>query len=417
MAKLSPLRGVRYNTAKIENPSGVLAPPYDIISAEAKERLYTQSPYNIVQIDFGKDFPGDSEAENKYTRSAAFLCEWLASGILVRDDRPAFYCYEVEYSMGGERLKFRGLLGMVGIEPFEAGVVLPHEETHSKPKSDRLNLLRATNANISPIFSLYSSERKITSGILAAAAESSSPLIANGASPLIEGTDSLGSVHRMWRIDDPADIAAISDEMADKKIFIADGHHRYETSLAHMNETGGRASRVLMFLANMEEPGLTVLPTHRLVSALPGDAVSRLKAAFSVSETDPAHPATLLAETALRAKNHSFGFYSGGKGYVIEIERGSFTDAPPPLGSLDVTVLHRLIMERTLGVKEFAYEMDPAVSMRLVDEGRYDAAFLLNPTRLHELRDVALAGRRMPPKSTYFYPKLMTGMVISMLDE
>jgi uncharacterized protein (DUF1015 family) len=202
--------------------------------------------------------------------------------------------------------------------------------------------------------------------------------------------------------------------MADKKIFIADGHHRYETSLAFMNETGGRASRVLMFLANMEEPGLTVLPTHRLVSALPGDAVSRLKDAFPVSETDPA---SLLGETARRAKNHAFGFYAGGKGYVIEIERGSFTDAPPPLGSLDVTVLHRLIMEKTLGVREFAYEMDPAASMRMVDEGRYDAAFLLNPTRLHELRDAALAGRRMPPKSTYFYPKLMTGMVISMLDE
>ncbi|MBI5140799.1 MAG: DUF1015 domain-containing protein [Nitrospirae bacterium] len=409
MAKLSPLRGVRYNTGKIDNPSGVLAPPYDIISADAKEKLYTQSPYNIVQIDFGKDFPGDSDAENRYTRSAAFLREWMASGILVRDERPAYYCYEVEYSMGGERLKFRGLLGMVGIEPFEAGVVLPHEETHSKPKSDRLNLLRATNANISPIFSLYSGERKITSGILASVAET--------ASPLIEGADSLGSIHRMWRVDDPAGIAAISDEMADKKIFIADGHHRYETSLAHMNETGGRASRVLMFLANMEEPGLTVLPTHRLIRSLPGDAVARLKTAFSVLETDAADPASLLAEIARRANNHSFGFYAGGKGYVIEIERGSFTDAPQPLGSLDVTVLHRLIMEKTLGVQEFAYEMDAAVSMRMVDESRYDATFLLNPTRLHELRDVALAGRRMPPKSTYFYPKLMTGMVISMLDE
>jgi len=166
MARVIPFKGIRYNTDKVEDPSRVLAPPYDIISQEQKEELYEFSPYNIVQIDFGKGLKTDTDSENRYTRASGLLADWMKSGVFIRDERPCFYCYEVTYTLSEKEFKFRGLMGLVGLEPFESGIVLPHEETRSKPKADRLNLMRSTKANISPIFSLYSSKRKITSSTL-----------------------------------------------------------------------------------------------------------------------------------------------------------------------------------------------------------------------------------------------------------
>jgi len=412
MASVTPFRGVRYNPQKVPDPSAVLAPPYDIIPPEQKDLLYERHPANIVKIDFGKDHPGDDEAENRYTRAASLLAAWMDEGLLIRDAKPAYYGYEVAYEMDGRPLFFRGLMARVRIEPYEAGVVLPHEETHSKPKADRLNLLRATRANVSPIFSLYSSPRKVTTGILAA-------LAASGVRPLIEGTDGLGGTHRLWRIDSAEDQEAITEEFGGLRIFIADGHHRYETALAYSREAGDEAAgRVLMFLANMEEPGLTVLPTHRLLPEAPSDYLERLAARTRMEPVAMAPDRLDFLKTLAASPGHAFGLYSGeGKGYLLRVDEDAYAAVPGPLGRLDVTLLHRYLFEELLGTSAFHYEMDPAEAMRQVDAGKMAAAFFLNPTRLSELRDVALDGKRMPPKSTYFYPKLMTGMVLNLLDD
>jgi len=417
MAIVIPFKGVRYNTGKVKDPARVLAPPYDIISQKQKEELYELSPYNIVQIDFGKVLETDTESENRYTRASHLLNDWMKSGVLIRDEHPCFYCYEITYTLRGKELKFRGLMGLVGLEPFESGVVLPHEETRSKPKADRLNLMRSTKANISPIFSLYSSKRKIASSILNSVTITSEPVI--------EGTDSMGGIHRLWRIDDEADMHAISGEMQDLKIFIADGHHRYETALEYMREmkdkdsTGG-SGYVMMFLANMEDSGLSVLPTYRLIKKVPSDMIDRLKKRFNMESVTMTADSLNFLDDLTKREGHCFGVYSGGgSGFVFRAESGAFADMnmpSPPLGSLDVIVLHRLILEKILDVNEFSYEMSAAEAIKMVDSGEFEAAFFLKATRLHELKNVALDGKRMPPKSTYFFPKLMTGMVLNLLD-
>jgi len=411
MARVIPFRGLRYNPTEVSNPSSVLAPPYDIIPAERKEQLYRQSPHNIVQVDFGKDLPGDSETVNRYSRARNLLTAWQEAGVLIRDRDPGFYCYEVAYEMNGTPLRFRGLMGLVQIEPFEAGVVLPHEETHSKPKADRLNLIRATRANVSPIFSLYSSPRKITSKILEATA--------SGEPPVLEGDDGVGGVHRLWRFEGEQELKAITDEFSDLQIFIADGHHRYETSLAYRQEAGDSAAGyVLMFLANMEEPGLTALPTHRTVPEAPKDYLARLKNRFTLEATEMGPGKTGFLEKMAACSGHCFGLYTGqGKGYLLKVDDGVYTGTTGPLGRLDVTLLHRLLLEEVLETRDFRYVMNPEAAMGMVDNDESAVAFFLNPTSLHELRDVARDGKRMPPKSTYFFPKLMTGMVLHLLDD
>jgi len=410
MAEVTPFRGIRYNPEGISNFSDVTAPPYDIISPQEKDNLYSRNPFNIVQIDFGKDQEGDDESKNRYTRAGAHLEQWLSSHVLIRDDKPVFYGYEVEYEMKGQNLRFRGLMCRVRIEPFSAGIILPHEETHSKPKADRLNLLRATEANISPIFSLYSSVDQVTSRILFDSTQSQEPVVV--------ATDTLGCTHRLWVIDDPAAIAAISSEIKPLPVFIADGHHRYETSLEYMMERkGAPADRVLMFLANMEEPGLTALPTHRMIRVRRDELVAGLSRAGRLTPMAMKPGQEDFLDSLSGRGAHCFGVYAAsGKGYRLEVEPGRYRGMAGPLGRLDVTVLHRYVFEETLGVSEFAYEMDPSKAMAKVDEGDFGAAFFLNPTRLQELRDVALDGKRMPPKSTYFFPKLLTGMVINRLD-
>jgi len=354
MAKVIPFRGIRYNPDKVGDPSLVLAPPYDIITPQQKEDLYRNNPFNIVQVDFGKDFETDTETDNRYTRAAGLLKEWLDSGVLLRDDRPFFYCYEVTYGFNGQEKRFRGLLGLVAIEPFESGVVLPHEETRSKPKTDRLNLMRATGANISPIFSLYSSGQRVTSAILEGVA---------AGTPEFEGRDSQGSMHRLWRIEDGETAEAISREFSDLPVFIADGHHRYETALEYMRERqGGEACYVMMFLANMEESGLTVLPTHRMLKSIPDDALARLERVCRLSPLPmtPEDPGPL--ECLPQGSGHRFAMYlGGGRGYLLELDRGCFDEVAPPLGELDVTVLHRMLFEKVLGTSDFAYEKDPAM--------------------------------------------------------
>lgn len=412
MAEVVPFKGVLFNVPKTSKVSGedLLAPPYDIITPEYKEELYRKSQYNIVRIDFGKELPGDDGTENKYTRAQKLLEAWLKDGVLITSQSACFYSYELSYKMRGKGQTLRGFLGLVRLEELGKGNIHPHECTHSKPKKDRLDLMRICEANISPIFSLYNSPDRKTSSMLSKV---------NKTTPYIEAKDADGSVHRLWAIEDSNTIDLIKNELEGKAIFIADGHHRYETALEYQKEMQAKEGvsdstkpydYVLMFLANMSDEGLTILPTHRLVKNIPPDVLDRLSSEFDVQIVSGSFD---IADS-IAGKRDVFGLYKGGDSwYKLSYKGEGISDAAPALKDLDVTVLHELIF-RKLGINDgISYEMDVNKCISLVKENAFGAAFFLNPTQVGDVEKVALASLRMPPKSTYFYPKLLTGLVLN----
>lgn len=402
MAKIIPFKGIYYNPEKVIGDD-VIAPPYDVITPEQKELLYEKSPYNIIRIDFGKEMPGDDEKENKYVRAKRFLEQWLQQKILIRDEKESFYAYESEYFVYGVKKSFRGIIALVKLEELGRGIY-PHEATHSKPKTDRLNLMRACKANISPIYSLYKSEERITSKIISDIKKD----------PLISAHDFDGAVHRIYRISDDLAINSILKELSDKPIFIADGHHRYEVALEYKREMGeGPWSYVMMFLANMLDEGITILPTHRMIKGIKKEEVlSRLENDFDIESCGI--DCDIRKRLFLEGKN-TFGLYLGNneKWYILRYKGTDLRDVDIPLRNLDVVILHELIIKRDLGITDVAYEMDIERSLKMVRKGDFDGVFFLNPTQIEDVENVALAGLRMPPKSTYFYPKLLTGLVIN----
>ncbi|MBI5848537.1 MAG: DUF1015 domain-containing protein [Nitrospirae bacterium] len=412
MAEVVPFKGVLFNVPKVSKSSGeeLLAPPYDIITPEDRLVLYAKSPYNIVRIDFGIKNPEDNEHENRYTRAKASLESWLKEEALVSSRRPGFYCYEVAYTMQGKKLTLRGFLGLVKLEALGKGNIHPHEYTHSKPKKDRLDLMRYCEANISPIFSIYNSPEKKASGILQDKSREK---------PYIEAMDASGSVHRLWQIDDDKSVGAITAELANKAVFIADGHHRYETALEYQKEMQKKEGPsgsprpydyVLMFLANMADEGLTILPTHRLVKEFPADALEQLSADFDIREMK----ITDDIPSAIAGRRDMYGLYTGGDTWHSLSYKGEgIHGVPPELRDLDVTILHDLIFKQILDIEAVSYEMNLEKCLQAVRSGDFSAAFFLNPTGVYDVERVALASLRMPPKSTYFYPKLMTGMVLN----
>lgn len=410
MAEIIPFKGLLYNPQKVDVTS-VVAPPYDIVSPELKDELYRRSPYNIIRVDYGKEEDGDDERNNRYTRASHFLKEWVNNGILRQDEHPSFYCYQIVYELDGQQKTLSGLMGAVKIEEFGKGRIKPHEVTYSKPKSDRLNILRYCMANISPIFSLYSSKEMVTSSVLRDISKED---------PVLEAKNGNGFIHRLWRIEDSESIRMIIDEFIDKDIFIADGHHRYETALEFRNEMNKtRDSKpwdyVLMFLANMEEDGLTLLPTHRMVRL---EHMIDLKEVLSpYFDISPLNIKMDSGRGILKAIEDS----GSSIGMLLNKDETLYSLRPRPSIDIDtqeifkclgVTILHDLIFKKILRIEDFEYEMDIPMVIEKVRKGQYHVAFFLTPTRVEDVRRVALAGLRMPPKSTYFYPKLLTGMVI-----
>jgi len=412
MAEVIPFKGVLFNVPKVSKSSGeeLLAPPYDIITPEHQQELNDRSPYNIVRIDFGKKYPDDSEQENRYTRAKALLDSWLREEALIPSKTPSFYAYEIGYTIERRQLTLRGFLGLVRLEALGKGNIHPHEYTHSKPKKDRLDLMRYCEANISPIFSLYNSPEKKTSSLLAEVSK---------AKPYIEAQDRDGAVHRLWQIENAESVDVIKAELEGKAVFIADGHHRYETALEYqkeMKKKEGTSDKtrpydyVLMFLANMADEGLTILPTHRLVKHLPADALEQLSTDFDIltmkiSDDIP---------SAIAGKRDAYGLYTGGDTWhSLHYKGEGIHGVPPALRDLDVTILHDLIFKQLLDIEAVSYEMNVQKCLQAVQSGEFGAAFFLNPTGVYDVERVALASLRMPPKSTYFYPKLMTGMVLN----
>ncbi len=414
MAEVVPFKGVLYNVSKLSSVSGedLLAPPYDIITPEYREELYRRSPYNVVRIDFGKESGDDNEGENRYTRAKAFLEDWMKEGVLTRSKEPCFYSYEISYRIDNSERKLRGFLGLVRLEELGKGNIHPHEYTHSKPKKDRLSLMKICGANISPIFSLYRGDGR-TGAVLATV---------NEAAPYIEAKDLDGSVHRLWEISDMSVVETMKKELADKAIFIADGHHRYETALEYQREMRMKESRpgkpkphdyVLMFLADMAGEGLTILPTHRLVKNMPADCLELLSNDFRIEEMKK----DVDIVGAISGRRDTYGLYTGGDmWYRLSYKGEGIHGVPPALKDLDVTILHDLIFKQLLDIEHVSYEMDAEKCIELVRGGSYRAAFFLNPTRVEDVENVALASLRMPPKSTYFYPKLLTGLVLNIFN-
>ncbi|MDP2167406.1 MAG: DUF1015 domain-containing protein [Thermodesulfovibrionales bacterium] len=409
MAEVIPFRGIFYNK-DVVTADEVVAPPYDIITPEMKDALYGKSPYNVVRIDFGKDMRDDDETSNRYTRAAGYMKEWLKEGVLMRSPNPCFYAYEMDYRAGGEEKSLLGFFGLVRLEEFGRGIY-PHEATYSKPKHDRLSLLSVCKANTSPIFSLYDSEGKGASGVLEGVRRRE---------PHMKAKDSDGAVHSLWVIEDGPSIEAIKADLGDKAVFIADGHHRYETALDYqrMQKAKKRAkgdepfNYVLMFLANISDGGLTVLPAHRLVRINGGDIMERISKEFKAEKISPDADIT----GAIAGHKRTFGLVTREGRYVLRpTGNAGHKDIHRALRRLDVVILDEVLLRRLLGVSHISYEMDAEKAGREVANGNYDAAFFLNPTGINDVKEVASSSLRMPPKSTYFYPKLLTGFVINSL--
>ncbi len=411
MGRIIPFRGILYNREKVKG-SEVAAPPYDVISPEMKEELYSLSPYNAVRIDFGKDSDTDTEDENRYTRAARFYEDWISEGILIRSERPTYYAYRMDYLWKGSTMSLTGFFGLLKLAELGYGIY-PHEDTHSKPKYDRLALLERVGANTSPIYSLYSSPEKKASKALAKATSDE---------PYMQAEDPDGVVHSFWPIEDEAIVKAITEDVDGRDIFIADGHHRYETALDYQKATrkkttGAGADEpydyVLMFFANIHDEGIAILPTHRMITLDNSDKLfEKVEKYFDVEDLPP--DTDLL--DAIEGSTHTFGLYYKGGFSILKHRGGGLEGLNPAIKDLDVVVLHEVIFDKLLGATDWGYEMDVRKAVAMVDSGRYDAAFFLNPTAVTDIEKVALGSARMPPKSTYFYPKVRTGFVLNSLS-
>ena len=423
MAEIRPFRALRFDTEKAGKIEELVCPPYDIISETQRQGYLAENENNIIRLELPK-------GEEPYKTAGEVLNKWLAEGILKQDSEEAVYIYEEEFSINGIHAKFKGCIVRVKIEEFSKGVVLPHEETLSKAKEDRFNLMKATNCNFSQIYSLYmDSEHKIVNRL---------DKLSEG-KPEIELTDGDGVTHRLWIVTDKDEIKTICGDFADKKLYIADGHHRYETALNYRNycrENGignGGEDYVMMMLVDMEHDGLVVLPTHRLVRDLPSfdkeKILSDCREYFEVTEESDVNKAESKLKELYDKGKKAFAFYSGGNGYdLLVLKDENVTAELLPEKSkasqgLDVTVLHTLVLEKIFG--KYAENMAKQINLtytRLFEEavesvktGKAQCSFILNPTRVTEIRDVAAAGEKMPQKSTYFYPKLITGLVMNKL--
>ncbi len=421
MAEIRPFRALRFNTEKAGEIGQLVCPPYDIISDEQRKGYLAKNPCNIIRLELPK-------GENPYQTAGDTLKQWMEQGILRQDEQESIYIYEEEFTVNGLHTKFKGCIVRVRLEEFSKGIVLPHEETLSKAKEDRFNLMKATNCNFSQIYSLYMDpEHEITNRLDAL----------SDAAPENELTDSDGVTHRLWIVSDQSEIAAICKAFADKKLYIADGHHRYETALNYRNYCrenkigSGEEDYVMMMLVDMEHPGLVVLPTHRLVRDLPQFDKENLLTAcreyFDVTEEEDINSAEAKLKTLYDDGKKAFAFYCGGSGYTLLVLRDTdalarlLPDKSAAFQGLDVTVLHTLVLEKIFGIDAdnmakqinltYVKQFEDAVAA--VEKGDAQCAFILNPTKVTEIRDVAAAGEKMPQKSTYFYPKLITGLVMN----
>jgi uncharacterized protein (DUF1015 family) len=418
MADVQPFAALHYNLDAVDSLEAVTAPPYDVIDDAERAALLDRSPFNVVELDLPES-PG--EGGDRYAHAAEVLDGWTLAGVLVQDRQPSLWGLTQEYTgPDGSPRSRNSILARVGVTDYGPGLIRPHERTQPGPRQDRLDLTRATRYNLSPIFSLSTRDAW--------------PLVepATRGEPWAEVTDPDGTVNRLWKITDPAIHAAVSAELADAELLIADGHHRYETARVYRDEIGGEGPHgfTLMALTGLDDPGLTVFPTHRLLSDLGAEGRGRLREgigqAFSVEEVDRDR----LDPEGLDGIGR-FGYLDAdGTALMLELSDRSSLDrsmgaASEAYRNLDAAILEKAVLDGILGMSEEDVEAKKGIgyaktideSLEAVDSGRADAAFILRATPVEQVREVAAAGETMPPKSTYFFPKLLSGMVFNPLSQ
>lgn len=421
MAEIQPLRTLRYDPEVVGSFEAVIAPPYDVIDDKQRAELAGQSPFNVVEIDL----PRAPNGGDPYAHARATLDDWVERGAVVQEDEPAIWALRQQYAApdGGERVR-TGFFARVRVEDYGAGRIRPHERTHPGPKEDRLRLTRATQANLSPIFSLFPDRDGATAETLARV---------TGAAPFAQARDHEGTQNTLWRVSDADAIAALQGPLTDAELLIADGHHRYETARVYAEEVGGEGEHryVLMFLCSLSDPGLTVFPTHRLLTGLEQDSAKQeairdaLMRDFDVEQisADELEPAADVDGVA-------FGYMDSfhRTPYRVTLKDQSIADRaldgmPKPYRQLDTAVLEALILKGALGMTEddishldgLEYSKSSQHARESIESGAVDAGFFMRGTPVEQVREVAEAGESMPPKSTYFYPKIPTGLVFNLL--
>ena len=433
MVRIAPFRGILYNRKKIRDLSKVIAPPYDVIAPEEQERLYRKSPYNVVRLILNQE-------PDPYESVARLLAGWRAEEILLRDERPALYFLSHRFpdKEGRERERL-GFIALTRLEDFSTGTIRPHEKTLDAPKEDRLRLMLACHANLSPIFALYSHPKQTINKALTEQVQ--------GVPPHIEVKEDGGGACLLWRISDPEIIRLVRKEMEAQPLLIADGHHRYEAALNYRNRLRAEKANwngrepfnyVMMYFANMNDAGLVIFPTHRLARSFRPIPFQKLEEELQRYFYLEPYPKTPEGQRwflrALRSggkKRHLIGasFRRDPRYLILRLKNKRIMqrlakDLSGPLRDLDVTTLHLLILEHILGLPQeeqvkgeaISYSQDEEKVLKAVDKEDYQAAFILNPPKPEEILTVTQNGEKMPQKTTYFYPKLITGLVINKMD-
>jgi uncharacterized protein (DUF1015 family) len=438
MPELHAFRGLRYNLGHVGALSDVVAPPYDVIDPELQTALYRRHPANVIRLILNRPETGDADPDARYARAAQFLRNWIREGVLTLDPDPAIYVYHQEFTHAGRKLTRRGFMARVRLQRFGQGNIYPHEETHAAAKADRLKLTMACRANLSQIFGLYPDRDNEAQLLLETAIRGCTPL---------EATDHLGVVHRLWPVTDVTTIAQVAATLGPRPIFVADGHHRYETACNYRDQVA--ASRtiaandpvnfVLMMCVSMSDPGMVVLPTHRLFRGLPPvqsqQLVDVLADCFTIEllGRGPAEAESVWSQIELEENQGTLGLYAAGdQQWMIArlTERGRqrmteiSADHCTEWQGLGVAILHRLVIDTLLGAvnlpkPKYVHLIDEV--MEGLDEGDDDGspfplAALVMPATLEHIQSISEHAERMPAKSTYFYPKLLSGLVINPLD-
>ncbi len=436
MAVIAPFRGIVYNPEVVGDLSKVVTPPYDVISPVQQDEFYARDPHNMIRLILNKRRPDDTPENNHNTRSAAHLRRWLEEGVFITDQREALYYYEIDFQLPDGELKTReGFVCLLKLEDFDKGIVRPHEKTFARTRSERIELMLHNHANLSQVYAVYTDPENLVAGEMNAALDHDMVMD-------FEDVDRV--YHRMWRVTDPEAIGRVAGLMAPKEIFIADGHHRYETSLAFrdiireknpgLNEAAP-FEYLMIYLSNMDHPGLTILPTHRMLKSVDGrdpqSFIEKARSYFEVGEI-PArgqHSRVNFAAQlkSLGAKAPTFGYYSTGMEsyHLLTLKNvaamaGVRPDLPETLLEMDVVVLDELILKHLMGVdssvlgdeERIWFSHDASSALTKVESGEYEMVFLINPTRIDQVRRVAEASLIMPHKATYFYPKVINGSVL-----
>jgi uncharacterized protein (DUF1015 family) len=432
MADIRAFRGWRFNLARVGELSDVVAPPYDVVDASLEQRLLARHPFNIVRVELGKEPPGGISNDDRYARAARALHEWKMDGTLVEDSAPSIYVVHQRFDVEGKSFTRRGFLARLKLEPFGAGQVFPHEETMAGPKADRLKLYHATGTNPSPIFGMYPDSVNEVQESLEDALRGRTPL---------EAADHLGVVSRMWPVSQQELVSRVRGQMATRSIFIADGHHRYETALRYRDERQAAgavrdeespANFCLMLCVSMSDPGLVILPTHRLIRGLPklnaNSLCEILSSEFDIDPVGKGDDGCRAAWELIDADGGQgllgFGTVVDGNWLLARLRTGAMMQRLVPQHSADwrslgVSILHELVLQHLLK-KQFAGDPPDVRYVHLIREvtesvgnRQCDLACLVPPAQMEHVERIASTGERMPAKSTYFYPKLLTGLVLN----